>query len=51
METYFCNAQVLYEKVKKVIDQVAEEKPFGELTWGDIQNALGEILYQLNVED
>lgn len=51
METCFCNAQVLYERVKKVIDQVAEEKPFGELSMGDVEAALGEILYQLHVED
>lgn len=47
METYFNNAQVLYARVKKAIDEVAEEKPFGTLNYGDIQDALNAILNQL----
>lgn len=48
MEVYFNNTQVLYARVKKVIDEVAEEKPFGELKWGEIHDALNSILKQLS---
>lgn len=36
MEAFFNNSQVLYSRVKKVIDELAEEKPFGDLKDGEI---------------
>lgn len=47
MEAYINNAQVLYSKVRGAIDEVAEEKPFGNLTYGDIQDVFNAILNQL----
>lgn len=47
MEAYFNNSQVLYHRIKKVIDELAKEKPFGELKDGEIVDALEAIIEQI----
>lgn len=47
MEAYFNNSQILYHRVKKIIDELAEEKPFGELKCGEIVDALEAIIKQI----
>ena len=47
MEAYFNNRQVLYHRIKKVIDELAKEKPFGELKYGEIVDALEAIMEQI----
>ena len=48
MEVFINNSQVLYYRVKKVIDYLAEEKPFGTpLNQGEIIDALEAIIKQL----
>ena len=49
MEAFFNNNQVLYSRVKKVIDELAEENPFGtQLKCGEIIDALEAIIKQLS---
>ena len=48
MEAFFKNSQVLYSRVKKVIDELAEEKPFGDLKNGEIIDSLEAIIEQLS---
>ena len=47
MEAFFNNNQVLYSRVKKVIDELAEEKPFGDLKDGEIIDSLEVIIDEL----
>ena len=47
MEAFFNNSQVLYSRVKKVIDELAEEKLFGELKDGEIIDSLEVIIDEL----
>ena len=47
MEVFFNNSQVLYSRVKKVIDELAEEKPFGDLKDGEIIDSLDAIIVEL----
>lgn len=48
MEVFVNNSQVLYSRVKKVIDELAEEKPLGTpLNYGEIIDALEAIIKQL----
>ena len=51
MEVFFNNSQVLYSRVKKVIDELAEEKPFGDLKNGEIIDSLEAIIEQLSQYD
>ena len=44
---FFNNSQVLYSRVKKVIDELAEEKPFGDLKDGEIIDSLEAIIDEL----
>ena len=49
MEVFINNTQVLYYRVKKVIDELAEENPFGTpLKCGEIIDALEAIVKQLS---
>lgn len=49
MEVFTNNTQVLYFKVKNVIDELAEEKPFGTpLKYGEVIDALEAIIKQLS---
>ena len=47
MKAFTNNTQVLYQRVKKVIDEIAEEHPFGELKCGEVVDALEAIVKQL----
>ena len=47
MESFFNNNQVLYAIVKKVIDELAEEKHFGDLKDGEIIDSLEAIIDEL----
>ena len=49
MEAFVNNSKVLYSRVKKVIDELAEENPFGTpLKCGEIIEALESIIKQLS---
>ena len=49
MEVFVNNSQVLYSRVKKVIDELDEENPFGTpLKCGEIIDALEAIIKQLS---
>ena len=49
MEVFVNNSQVLYSRVKKVIDELAKEKPFGiPLNHGEIIDAFEAIIKQLS---
>lgn len=47
MEAFFNNSQVLYSRVKKIIDELEEEKPFGDLKDGEIIDSLEVIIDEL----
>ena len=47
MEAFFNNSQVLYSRVKKVIDELAGERPFGDLKDGEIIDSLEAIIDEL----
>ena len=51
MEAFFNNSQVLYSRVKKVIDELAGEKPFGGIKNGEIIDSLEAIIEQLSQYD
>ena len=46
--SFFNNSQVLYSRVKKVIDELAGEKPFGGIKNGEIIDYLEAIIEQLS---
>lgn len=49
MEAFTNNTQVLYSRVKNVIYELAEEKPFGTpLTHGEVIVAFEAIIKQLS---
>ena len=48
MEAFFNNSQVLYSRVKKVIDELAGEKLFGGIKNGEIIDSLEAIIEQLS---
>lgn len=49
MEAFTNNTQVLYSRVKNVIEELAEQKPFGTpLNCGEVIVALEAIIKQLN---
>lgn len=49
MEALINNTQVLYSRVKDVIYELVEEKPFGTpLTHGEVIDALEAIIKQLS---
>ena len=49
MEAFTNNTQVLYSRVKKVIDELDKENPFGTpLKCGEIIDALEAIIKQLS---
>lgn len=49
MEVFVNNSQVLYSRVKKVIEELAKEKPFGTpLKYGEVIDALEAIIKQLS---
>ena len=51
MEVFVNNSQVLYSRVKKVIDELAKEKPFGTpLNHGEIIDAFEAIIKQLSLQ-
>ena len=49
MEVFVNNSQVLYSRVKKVIDELAKEKPFGTpFNYGETIDVLEAIIKQLS---
>lgn len=49
MEVFVNNSQVLYSRVKKIIDELAKEEPLGTpLNYGEIIDALEAIIKQLS---